>query len=132
MRGWTPSRFLAIFLQPAGTASNKAQQLLFPAHRGPSAGQGQSGGGLETRRNKRLIFLNLGRKLITLFNKRPISPVLVLFILTFLCLFDMSLTVLCTGTYGIGVLCDRNDQRVPSTIHSNRRLWNGQTRKGDR
>jgi len=42
LRGWTPSRFLAIFFHPAGTASNKAQQLLFLAHRGPNAGQGRS------------------------------------------------------------------------------------------
>ena len=116
LKDWTPSRLPAIFLHSAGTASNKAQQLLFLAHRGPSAGQDRSwrGGGL---------------KLITLFNKRPTSPVLVLFSLTFLCLFDLSLTALCTDACGIGVLlavqCDRNDQRVLSAIHCNRHLWNG-------
>jgi hypothetical protein len=93
------------------------------------------GAGLETRRNKRLIFLNLGLKLITLFNKRPIPQALVLFNLTFLCLFDLSLTALCTGAYEIRVLsavqCDRIDQRVLSTIHCSRRLWNGRTWKGN-
>jgi len=68
-------------------------------------------------------------KLITLFNKWPTSPVLVLFSLTFLCLFDLSLTAMCTGACGIGVLsavqCDRNDERVLSAIHCNRHLWDG-------
>lgn len=45
LTGLTPSRLPAIFLHLAGTVRNKAQQLLFLAHLGPSVGQGRSWGG---------------------------------------------------------------------------------------
>ena len=91
-------------------------------------GLGGGGRGLKTRRNNRLIFVNLGLTLITLFNKWPITPALLLYPL------DLSLTVLCPGACGFGVLLavqsDKEwPQRVLRTMHCSRRLWIGRTRK---